>query len=609
MNQIYTINTDGGSRGNPGPSAIGFSITKDDKTIACGGWPIGVGTNNEAEYKALIWGLKNALALGIKSIDCIADSELMVKQINGSYKINSKKLKPLFAEVKELASKFLEFSISHVLRSSNKEPDAMVNQALDMNCPVGSYKVEFDAEPSSLFDVSGLCGAPSVADMADMVDTAVDAPDTNEGCSTSTNKPIASFSTPQNALSNLDKKTVLVGVTGCIAAYKTCEIVRSLQKAGARVKVCMTEHATKFVGPATFRALTNEEVAVELFDSAEAPIHHISLAKEADLILIAPCTANVLTKLAYGIADDLLTTTVLASTAPLVVAPAMNTNMWENQKTQDSLAKLRENGALIVEPETGYLSCGDSGAGRLADIETIANAVLDEFSRSQSLLNKKILITTGPTHEPIDPVRYIGNRSSGLTGITIAKEAASRGAEVVLVAGPISLSIPANVKTIHIQTALEMLDAAKGEFDACDAAVFCAAVADFRPKDPSEQKIKKSELDLENMEQGTSEAGDFSIELVRNPDILKLLAANKGNKYVVGFAAETCNVLENAKQKLEQKNADMIVANDVSSSDLGFGTKDNRVWLVSRDDIYDSGVVSKNHIAKMIVDKIQEAIC
>lgn len=607
MNQIYTINTDGGSRGNPGPSAIGFSITLNDEIIACGGWPIGKGTNNEAEYKALIWGLQNAIDLGINSIKCIADSELMVNQINGKYKVNSKTLKPLYAQACDLVDKFESFSLKHVLRSSNKKPDEMVNQALDMDCPVGSYKVGFNLEPDSLFDLS---------------DTEILQP-TDDGepkqpsklfkdCAEDKRAVVVDNNQSENALQNLDKKTVLIGVTGCIAVYKTCEIIRSLQKSGVRVKVCMTKHATEFVGPATFRALTNEEVAVELFDSPEAPIHHISLAKEADLILIAPCTANVLAKLAAGIADDLLTTTVLASTAPLIIAPAMNTNMWQNQKTQDSICKLYEDGALIIEPETGYLSCGDNGAGRLADIDIIANTVLDELARSQSLCGKKILITTGPTHEPIDPVRYIANRSSGLTGISIAKVAAMRGADVTLVAGPISLSVPNEIETIRVQTAMEMLEASKSVYDSCDAAVFCAAVADFRPKNPSTQKIKKSDLDATNNETSTNQAEveeDFCIELVHNPDILKTLASNKGDKYIVGFAAETCNVIDNAKQKLDKKNADLIVANDVSSSKLGFGTKDNRVWLVSKEDVFDSGVVSKRNIAKLIVDKIQQAIC
>ncbi len=633
MGQTYTINTDGGSRGNPGPSAIGFSITLDGSPVANGGWPIGKGTNNEAEYKAIIWGLQNALALGVRSIRCIADSELMVKQVNGAYKVKSDVLKPLCAKVKELAGRFDEFSLEHALRSFNKEPDALVNKALDLGRPVGAFKVRFGDEPGSLFDAAAVDGGDVAADVADAADASPDAtpeeasafaaaafealaggadaaPAAGEAAVRETGKPqVAVAPEPAAVPSSIAGKTVLVGVTGCIAVYKACEIVRLLQKAGARVKVCMTEHATQFVGPATFRALTNEEVAVELFDSAEAPIHHISLAKEADAVLVAPCTANVMAKLAYGIADDLLTTTVLACTAPLVIAPAMNTNMWENEKTQASLAKLRDGGARIVEPDSGYLSCGDSGAGRLADIEHIADAVLTELARSQSLLGKKVMITSGPTHEPIDPVRYIGNRSSGITGKLIAEEAAARGAEVVLVQGPVSIADPAGVQTVHVQTAQQMLEASQEAFDDCDAAVFCAAVADFRPANPTSGKIKKSDLDSGRCAMQPNDAGGFDMELVRNPDILKTLAAGKGDRFVVGFAAETGDVVAYATDKLESKNADLVVANDVSDPALGFGTHDNRVWLVSHDGVEDSGVVSKRRVAQLVMDRVEKAIC
>ena len=406
----------------------------------------------------------------------------------------------------------------------------------------------------------------------------------------------------------LEGKTVLVGVTGCIAAYKACEVVRLLQKAGANVKVVMTQNATRFVGPATFKALTRQPVSTALFDMPGDPIHHISLAKEADVMLIVPCTANVMTKIAYGIADDLLTTTALATTAPIVVAPAMNVQMWKNPRTQKSLRMLNEQGVVVVQPESGYLSCGDQGEGRLAGVDKIAQAALDELARSVSLQGKHIVITSGPTYEPIDPVRFIGNRSSGLTGSLIASEAVRRGARVTLVSGPTKLSDPLGVDVVHVETAQQMLEATRNAFETCDAAVFAAAVADFRPAVQSAGKIKKSDLDAGSTGMQANDAGGFALELVRNPDILRTLAADKGCRYVVGFAAETGNVIDYAQDKLESKNADMIVANDVSDPALGFGTDDNRVWFVTSQGIEDSGVTSKTAIAKMIVDRIEHAI-
>ena len=392
-------------------------------------------------------------------------------------------------------------------------------------------------------------------------------------------------------------------MTGCIAAYKSCEIVRALQKAGAKVQVVMTEHATEFVGPATFRALTREPVGLGLFDDPSDPIHHISLAKLADVFLIAPATANVVDKLAKGIADDLLTTTALATTAQLVIAPAMNVNMWRNEEVQASVAALEAKGARIVYPVDGYLACGDEGEGKLADVDDIVAATLDELRSRSSLEGKSILITSGPTYEPIDPVRFIGNKSSGLTGVLLAQEAARRGANVTLVIGPNSLKDPLGVDVKHVTTALEMFEASKAAFEGCDAAIFSAAVADFRPATVADTKIKKRDL----------RAGDdgeigLTIELVENPDILRTLAANKGNRFVVGYAAETVDLIDNAKEKLAKKNADLIVANDVSSPELGFGTEKNRVFFVRDDSVVDSGVVSKRKIARQLLDIIAESI-
>ena len=278
------------------------------------------------------------------------------------------------------------------------------------------------------------------------------------------------------------KKTVLVGITGCVAAYKACEVVRGLQKAGLHVKVVMTKNATEFINPKQFRALTREPVAVGTFDDAPGdPIHHISLSKEADVFLIAPCTANVIGKLANGIADDLLTTTALATTAPLVLAPAMNVNMFENAATQQNMRTLAERGVRFIEAESGYLACGDVGKGRLADPDDIVAAVLDVLEVNLDMKGKHVVVTAGPTVEPIDAVRFISNPSSGKMGFAVAEAAADRGAEVVLVTGPVGLDDPEGVEVRRVKTAIEMFDAVDEVFEQADIAVFSAAVSDFRP--------------------------------------------------------------------------------------------------------------------------------
>lgn len=387
-------------------------------------------------------------------------------------------------------------------------------------------------------------------------------------------------------------KTVLLGVTGCIAAYKSCEIVRALQKAGMRVKVVMTEHATEFVGPTTFRALTHEKVAVGLFDDPEDPIHHVSLAQEADAFLIAPCTANVIAKIANGIADDLLTTTALATTAPLVIAPAMNVNMYDNGATRYNIGKLHIRGARIVEAGDGYLACGDVGKGRLADIEDIVGATLDELGVRRDLDGRRVMVTAGPTVEPIDPVRYISNRSSGKTGYAIARAAALRGADVTLVSGPVSLPAPEGVRVVQVRTAHEMLEAAEEAFRDADIAVFAAAVADMRPRAVSDRKLKKG--------RDGDELG--AIELVENPDILATLAACKDRQVVVGFAAETNDVVPNAEAKLAAKRADFVVANQVGEG-MAFGTDDNAVWFVDAEEVEELPRMPKSRLADEILDK------
>ena len=392
-------------------------------------------------------------------------------------------------------------------------------------------------------------------------------------------------------------KTVLIGVSGCVAIYKTCEIVRGLQKAGIRVKVVMTKHATEFIQPAMFRALTREPVAVGLFDDAPGdPIHHISLSKEADLFLIAPCTANVMGKIAHGIADDLLTTTAMATTAPLVIAPAMNVNMYESAANQDNMRILRERGIAFIDSESGYLACGDIGRGRLADPEVIVSSVLDMLSCKRDLVGKSVLITTGPTIEPIDPVRFISNPSSGKTGFALAEAAQERGADVVVVSGPVALNNPPGVEVIRVKTALEMFEAVDSRFENADIAIFAAAVSDFRPINPAISKLKK----------GTSDSALTTIELVENPDILATMGHRKRlNQVVVGFAAETENVEENARIKLESKHADFIVGNRAGEG-RAFATDDNELLFVDESGSTQAGPASKRVLADLILDKALE---
>lgn len=399
-----------------------------------------------------------------------------------------------------------------------------------------------------------------------------------------------------------EQKTVLLGVTGCIGAYKACEILRGVQKEGHRVKVVMTEHATHFVDPLTFRSLTHEPVAVGLFDDPSDPIHHISLADEADLFLIAPCTANVMAKLAAGIADDLLTTTALAVTAPVLIAPAANVHMYENPITQRNMATLREFGFGFVEAGEGYLACGYEGKGRMAEPDVIVDKVcvlLDEQTCEieQDLLGKQIMITAGPTIEPIDPVRYISNHSSGKFGYAIAEAAAKRGAKVTLVSGPVSLEVPQGVDLVKVGTACEMLDAARAAFEGAHIALFAAAVADVRPSTSFDRKMKKG-IDDESL---------ASIKLVENPDILKTLASGKGEQFVVGFAAETNDVVENAQSKLVRKNADMIVANQVGGG-KAFGQDENEILLVTECGVSDPMAGSKAELAHRILDVVLESL-
>lgn len=393
------------------------------------------------------------------------------------------------------------------------------------------------------------------------------------------------------AYGSSDEKTVLLCVTGCIAAYKSCEILRLLQKAGYRVKVLMTEHATQFVGPTTFRALTHEKVAIGLFDDPEDPIHHISLAQEADVVLVAPATANCIAKMAHGIADDLMSTTLLATKAPILIAPAMNSGMWSAAATQENVEVLKSRGVHFVQPDSGYLACGDIGSGRLPTPEAIADATRSLLQGSTDLVGEHVLITAGPTHEPIDPVRYIANRSSGKMGLELARAARDRGANVTLIAGPIELPIPAGIETIHVQTASQMYSAAVKAFGRSTIAILAAAVADYTPSAPSDHKLKKAVDPID------------SIPLIQTQDILAELSSNKEDRIVIGFAAETNDVVDYAVAKLKRKGCDAIVANDVSRSDAGFGSSNNRAWWVTSNTVDDLGLLEKRALADEILSR------
>ncbi len=399
----------------------------------------------------------------------------------------------------------------------------------------------------------------------------------------------------------MSKPHVLLGVTGCIAAYKAAEVLRALQKRGAEVRVVMTRQAAEFVGPATFRALADAPVGVGGFDDPQDAIPHIRAAEWADLLLVAPCTANVAAKLAHGIADDLLTSTALACTAPIMVAPAMNVHMYEAAATQANLAVLRERGVHVLDAESGYLACGEAGPGRLPEPAAVADAalaLLEGNGAGGDLAGRRVLVTAGPTVEPVDAVRFLSNRSSGKMGYAVAEAAAARGADVTLVSGPVALDAPSGVHRVAVGTAEEMLAAARAAFDGADVAVFAAAVADRRPARPVERKLKK----------GADDAALVAIELEPTPDVLATLAAGKQpGQFVVGFAAETDDVAANAARKLEAKGADMVVANDVSGG-KAFGADDNEALLVTAAGVEPLPPMAKRALADVILDRAVAAL-
>ena len=392
---------------------------------------------------------------------------------------------------------------------------------------------------------------------------------------------------------------ITLGVTGGVAAYKAAELVRRLQQDGHSVLVVMTRGAREFVTPLTFAALSGQKVITDLFgDSSggeanlESAIEHIAVAQRTDLLLVAPATADIIAKFARGMADDFLTTLYLACTAPVVVAPAMNVNMWNHAATQENVERLRVRGVRIVDPAEGYLACGMLGAGRLAGQEDILAAVRATLKTQQDLAAETIVITAGPTCEDLDPVRYITNRSSGKMGYAVAEVAARRGAKVVLVSGPVNLETPAGVERIDVRTAKEMYEAVVGRIGEASIAIIAAAVADYRPVEPRSEKIKKS-------------AAGLTVTLEPTTDILAEVAKSKGPRVVVGFAAETDHVAENARKKLNAKNADLIVANDVTAEGAGFDQDTNIVTLFARDG-RDLALpkMKKSEVADRILDEV-----
>jgi len=392
----------------------------------------------------------------------------------------------------------------------------------------------------------------------------------------------------------LEGKTVVLGVTGSIAAYKAVDIASQLNRAGVKVDVVMTKEATKFVSPLSFRAITGRVVATDMFDaSSELNVTHIALASAADVVAIAPATANIIAKLAAGLADDALCCTVLATKAPVVIAPAMDANMYENPVTQENVSKLKKRGFVFVGPKFGKLVSGVEGLGRFADTGEIIGVISQVLGRGGSFADRHIVVTAGGTQEFIDPVRIITNRSSGKMGYALAEAARDRGAKVTLITGPTLLTRPVGVEAIDVCTAEEMLQAVEGAISGADALIMAAAVADYRPRTKAKGKIKK-------------EGAGLTLELERTPDILSVV---KGNFVRVGFAAESENLVENATQKLRQKSLDLIVANDVTAKSSGFGTDSNRVTIIGKDGKAESlPLLPKRQVADKVLDKVAKLL-
>ena len=393
----------------------------------------------------------------------------------------------------------------------------------------------------------------------------------------------------------LKGKTVVLGVTGSIAAYKLASLASMLVKKQVNVHVIMTQNATNFINPITFETLTGHKCLVDTFDrNFQFQVEHVSIAKKADVVMIAPASANVIGKLAHGIADDMLTTTIMACRCKKFISPAMNTNMFENPIVQDNLKILEHYGYEVIQPAVGLLACKDVGAGKMPEPETLLEYILREVAYEKDLKGKKILVTAGPTQEPIDPVRYLTNHSSGKMGYAIAKVCSMRGADVTLVSGKTAIKSPLFVDVVPVTTARDMYEAVTSRFDQQDIVIKAAAVADYRPKTISDQKVKKAD-------------GELSIEMERTDDILKYLGEHKReDQFLCGFSMETEHMLENSRKKLEKKNLDMIVANNVKVEGAGFAGDTNIVTLITKDDETQLPLLSKEETAVEIMNKILE---
>lgn len=396
----------------------------------------------------------------------------------------------------------------------------------------------------------------------------------------------------------LKGKTVLLGVSGSIAAYKIANLASMLMKLHCNVHVIMTKNATNFINPITFETLTNNRCLVDTFDrNFEYNVEHVSLAKQADLVLIAPATANVIAKLAHGLADDMLTTTCLACTCKKIVSPAMNTQMYNNPITQDNLQILRDYGFEVIDPACGMLACGDIGAGKMPEVEVLLDYILREIAYEKDMAGMNVLVTAGPTQEALDPVRYITNHSTGKMGYALAKNAMLRGANVTLITGPTNLKKPAFVDVVNITSAADMYEAVISRADSQDIIIKAAAVADYRPTEVSEEKIKKSECDA-------------SIPLARTQDILGFLGEHKkDSQFLCGFSMETENMLENSRKKLHKKHLDMIVANNLKTAGAGFATDTNVVTLITKTEEKEFARMEKSEVAKCIFDEILKQQC
>lgn len=393
----------------------------------------------------------------------------------------------------------------------------------------------------------------------------------------------------------LTGKTVVLGVTGSIAAYKIANLASMLVKLHADVHVIMTQNATNFINPITFETLTSNKCLVDTFDrNFQFNVEHVALAKRADIFMVAPASANVIGKIANGIADDMLTTTIMACKAPKYIAPAMNTNMFENAIVQDNIEKLKRFGYGIIVPATGYLACGDTGAGKLPSEEVLLSYILKELHYEKDMQGKKVLVTAGPTMEAMDPVRFISNHSTGKMGYAIARCAMERGAEVTLITGQTAIEKPPFVKVIPVVSAADMFEAVKEHYADMDYIVKAAAVADYTPEHVATDKMKKSDADM-------------SVSLVRTVDILKYIGEHrKPGQVICGFAMETKNLLENATKKLTSKNVDMIAANNLKVAGAGFGTDTNVITLIRKDETKELPILSKEEAAKVILDEMME---